>query len=138
MNKTVLKTFLTQMASPQLSHRIEHIASLPCVPFYNLIVTQPFEICKGAELTRSTSAYALPLFQPRPESSGVYLLFCVRIGVLPPKCPPPPHSDLPLLWLIRRRWRFGNSETSICFVLWVNFDIWNQIENFFFIFISYS
>ena len=46
MNKTVFKTFLTQMASPQLSHRIEHKAGLPCAPFYNLIVAQPFEIWK--------------------------------------------------------------------------------------------
>ena len=46
MNKTVFKTFLTQMASPQLSHRIEHKAGLPCAPFCNLIVAQPFEIWK--------------------------------------------------------------------------------------------
>ena len=26
-------------------------------------------ICKGAKVTRSTSAYALPLFLPRPENS---------------------------------------------------------------------
>ena len=31
-------------------------------------------ILKGAELTRSTSAYALPLFQPRPELSGPELV----------------------------------------------------------------
>ena len=46
MNKTVFKTFLTQMASPQLCHRIEHKAGLPCALFCNLIVAQPFEIWK--------------------------------------------------------------------------------------------
>ena len=46
MNKTVFKTFLSQMASPQLSRRIEHKAGLPCALFCNLIVAQPFEIWK--------------------------------------------------------------------------------------------
>ena len=46
MNKTVFKTFLTQMASPQLSHRIEHKAGLPCAPFCNLIVGQSWGLGK--------------------------------------------------------------------------------------------
>ena len=41
MNNGVFKTFLAQLVGPQLSHRIGHIAGVPCALFYNLIVAKP-------------------------------------------------------------------------------------------------
>ena len=66
---------------------------------WRLIVKIPLEfsvwypIFKGAKLTRSTSAHALPLFLPRPESSrdriGVLkrILSAPKVGHYAPKCP---------------------------------------------------
>ena len=48
---------------------------------------------KGAKVTRSTSAYALPLFLPRPENSKQKAPIH---GKNNPEIPFPPHSDLPL------------------------------------------
>ena len=41
MNNGVFKTFLAQLVEPQLSHRIGHIAGVPCALFCNLIVAKP-------------------------------------------------------------------------------------------------
>ena len=46
MNNGVFKTFLAQLVGPQLSHRIGHIAGVPCALFYNLIVSQPWGLGK--------------------------------------------------------------------------------------------
>ena len=39
-------------------------------PAGRVIYIKGYGIRKGAKLTRSTSAYALPLFLPRPKNSG--------------------------------------------------------------------
>ena len=55
---------------------------------WRLIVKIPLEfsvwypIFKGAKLTRSTSAHALPLFLPRPESSGTDLTSCAVANII--------------------------------------------------------
>ena len=50
-------------------------------------------VSKGAKVTRSTSAYALPLFLPRPENSKQK---APVQGKNNPEIPFPARSDLPL------------------------------------------
>ena len=46
MKNGVFKTFLAQLVGPQLSHRIGHIAGVPCALFCNLIVVKPVGLKK--------------------------------------------------------------------------------------------
>ena len=65
-------------------------------------MTPFFEIDKGAKVTRSTSAYALPLFLHCPENSKQKAPVQGRNN---PEFLSLPHSDLPLFGTDWRPWR---------------------------------
>ena len=61
------------------------------------------KINKGAKVTRSSSAYALPLFLPRPENLKQK---APVQGKNNPEIPFPARSDLPLFGTDWRPWEF--------------------------------